>query len=139
MPRARCAGIGRRRPRLEEVAGHPVARRGFSQDRLFLPAPLLGMRTASVKTASCGRLHGARDIAVQDDALAFGSRVGSRNRRQQRLGLGMKRAAIEGFLVGDLDQLAEVHHRDAVADVLDHCQVMRDEEIGKSQPLLQIL
>ena len=32
----------------------------------------------------------------------------------------------------------EVHHRDAVADVLDHRQVVRDEDVGQAELLLQV-
>ena len=36
-----------------------------------------------------------------------------------------------------LDDLAEVHHRDVVADVLHHRHVVRDEEIGQAELALQ--
>jgi hypothetical protein len=39
----------------------------------------------------------------------------------------------------DLDQLAEIHDRDAVADVLHHREVVGDEEIGEAEALLQVL
>ncbi len=45
----------------------------------------------------------------------------------------MKRA-----LVGDFDDLAEIHDRDAVADVLDDGEVVRDEEVGEAEFVLQI-
>ena len=38
----------------------------------------------------------------------------------------------------DLDDLAEIHDRNAVADVLDHPQIVRDEQIGEPELLLQI-
>ena len=34
--------------------------------------------------------------------------------------------------------LADVHHRHPVADVLDHAQVVGDEEVGQPELLLQI-
>ena len=37
----------------------------------------------------------------------------------------------------DLDDPADIHHRDAVADMLHHRQVVRDEQIGDAQPVLQ--
>ena len=61
------------------------------------------------------------------------------DRRQQRLGIGVQRPVVERLLVGDLDQLAEIHHRDAVADVLHHRKVMGNEQIGEAEALLQIL
>ena len=49
---------------------------------------------------------------------ALGARVGDRHRREQRLGVGVLRLVVELLAVGDLDDLAEVHHGDAVGDVL---------------------
>ena len=40
--------------------------------------------------------------------------------------------------VGDLDDLAEVHHGDPVADVADHREVVRDEDVGEAELALQI-
>ena len=40
--------------------------------------------------------------------------------------------------VARLDDLAEVHHRHAGADVAHEPQIVRDEEVGQLQPLLQI-
>ena len=41
--------------------------------------------------------------------------------------------------VGQLDQLAQIHNTDAVGDMLDNAQVMRDKEVGQPHLLLQIL
>ena len=40
---------------------------------------------------------------------------------------------IELHAVGDLDDLAEVHHRHAIADVLDHGEIVSDEDVGQPQ------
>ena len=39
----------------------------------------------------------------------------------------------------ELDDLAEVHHRDAMGDVLHDAQIVRDEQLAQSQLLLEIL
>ena len=39
----------------------------------------------------------------------------------------------------ELDHVAEIHHRNAVGDMLDHREVVGDEEIGEAELLLQIL
>ena len=39
---------------------------------------------------------------------------------------------------GELDDLAEVHHRDAVGDVADDGEVVGDEEVGEVELLLQL-
>ena len=41
--------------------------------------------------------------------------------------------------VGDLDDLPKVHHRDAARDVLDDREVVRNEDVGETQTLLQVL
>jgi len=37
-----------------------------------------------------------------------------------------------------LDHLAHVHHRHAVADALDHAEVMRDKQVRQPEPFLQL-
>ena len=41
--------------------------------------------------------------------------------------------------VRDLDDLAQVHHRDPVGDVADHRQVVGDEEVRQAESLLELL
>ena len=41
--------------------------------------------------------------------------------------------------VADLDDLAEVHHRDLVADVAHDGQVVRDEHVREAELVLQVL
>jgi hypothetical protein len=38
----------------------------------------------------------------------------------------------------DLDDLAEIHHGDAVGDVLHDRQVVRDEDVGEAEAGLQV-
>ena len=40
--------------------------------------------------------------------------------------------------LGNLDDLAQVHHRDALADVRHRGQVMTDKQITHAQELLQV-
>ena len=46
---------------------------------------------------------------------------------QQRLGIGMKRAAKQRIAAGGFHQLTEVHHRHVVAQMLYNSKVMGDE------------
>src|SRR5258708_4094255 len=41
-------------------------------------------------------------------------------------------------LVGDLDDTAEIHHRDAMADMRDDGEIVRDEQIRETVPALQV-
>ena len=51
---------------------------------------------------------------------------------------GCSRAGGDLVAVAGLDQLAPVHHGDPVADVADHGQVVRDEEVGDAGALLDL-
>ena len=50
----------------------------------------------------------------------------------------MQRHLEQGALVGHLDDAAKIHHRDAMADVLDHGEVVGDEKVGELELLLQV-
>ena len=56
----------------------------------------------------------------------------------ERLGVGMQRHLEQALLVGHLDDAAEIHDGDAVADVLDHGEVVGDEQVGELELLLQV-
>ena len=64
--------------------------------------------------------------------------IGNRHRRQERFGVRMQRACKQRALRRDLHDSAEIHHRDAVADVLDHRQIVRNEEIRQTEFPLQV-
>ena len=66
------------------------------------------------------------------------ARVGHRHGRQQDLGVRMARRGEQRVAVGDFDDVAEVHHGDAVADVAHHRQVVRDEQVGDAELGLQV-
>ena len=50
----------------------------------------------------------------------------------------MPRLAVERVARGELHDPAEVHHRDPVRDVADHAEIVRDEEVGEPEPLLEV-
>ena len=50
----------------------------------------------------------------------------------------MLRVANDGFRVCCFHDFAEIHNHHAMADVLDHRQIVRDEEIRYAALLLQI-
>ena len=51
----------------------------------------------------------------------------------------MQRVAEQHFARRELDDAAAAHHRDPVGDVVDHRQIVRDEQIGEAELLLQVL
>ena len=58
--------------------------------------------------------------------------------RHQRLGVRMLRRGEQRLGGRRLDDASDVHHRHALADVLDHRQVVRDEEHGEAERVLQL-
>ena len=60
-------------------------------------------------------------------------RAQHRHGGDQRLRIGMLRGRVDHALLGDLDDLAEIHHRDPVGDVLHHAEIMGDEQIGEAE------
>src|SRR5581483_5518738 len=93
---------------------------------------------AGMEAAARGWIERARHLALQDHAFAPGLRFGDGYRRQQRAAIGVTGRSEQRLGVGGLDDGAEVHNGDAVGDVLDHSEIMRDENVGKVQTLLQV-
>src|SRR5678815_5914156 len=50
----------------------------------------------------------------------------------------MQRRRIEIARGRDLDDAPEIHHGDAPADVLDHREIVRDEQVGETELRLQV-
>ena len=70
-------------------------------------------------------------------AFCLDSRVGDRYRREEGPGIRVKRAGKERFRGGHLHNPAQVHDGNVIGKVLDHTEVVGDEEIGQPQILLQ--
>src|SRR5215469_18343990 len=110
----------------------------FAELGLLDAAAWLDIGTARVEAAARRRMDRARNIAFEDDPLALRFRVGPRHGGKQRFRIRMERCREERVLWRELDDLAEIHDSDAVADVLDHCEIMGDEEIREAPLALQL-
>ena len=91
--------------------------------------------------AATGRGGGwAGDFAgegrVRAGTLADGVRFG--NGGEEGLGVGVDRGGVDCVAGGKFDETAEIHHRDAVGDVADDGEVVRDEQHRHSVPGLQV-
>src|SRR5713101_4033055 len=80
-------------------------------------------------------LNGARNLAAQSDALPLHFWIRNRNRRQQRFGIGMERRGIKLAGGRGLDDATEIHHGNALADMLDDRQIMGNKEISETDAL----
>src|SRR5438874_9503395 len=108
----------RQRQSLDPVAGNPVTRSCLAPIRDYLTAFFDRDRATSVEDAALRRPERAGDVAGQDYALplALEDRVGDGDSRKQGLRIGMKRVLVDLIAVGQLHELAEVHHGNAVAN-----------------------
>ena len=84
---------------------------GFER-RLVLGADRLRDRAARAEAAAARRVHRARHVARQHDARASSARAAARDRREQRHRVRVQRPREELGRRRELDDLAEVHHRD---------------------------
>ncbi len=83
------------------------------------------------------RVQRAGDFPL-DRVITGTANIKSRDLRQQGLGIrviGTRKQVIDRC---GLDHTAQVHHDHAVAEVLDHAQVMADKQIGQPQFVAQV-
>ena len=140
----RSGASGRGAARLAEVAGAQVVAAEVDQRRNDVradgrPAELLAQLAARVEATARRRVDRARDVAAQDDPLAAQLRVGDRDRRHERLGVGVLLVAEQLAPVGQLGDPTEVHDRHPVADVLDDAHVVGHEDVGQAELTLELV
>ena len=129
---ARSPPIGLQAAQLlqRDVAADPVPGLLLAQLGLGRLADLADLaRAAGLERAAARRIGGAGDLALEPDPQAV-EVVERRDRRQQRLGVGVVRAG--EHLVGgaDLHHPAEVEDDDPVGQVAHHAEVVADEQVG---------
>src|SRR5580704_5746492 len=123
------------------MAGYtPAAAVGLDQRRLAFRADRLRLPAARSETATGGWRHRARQFAFQYDAstCAFPGWIGHRSGGHQRDRVGVARAGIDLGAVADLDDLAEIHHGNAMTEIAYDRQIVCDEQIGEAEFVLQI-
>src|SRR6185437_4788303 len=115
------------------TGGHRVERRHFDG------ATLRSKWAARMEMATRRRIEGARDLALGLGARRNGGameRVG--DRRDQGARVGMARVLEDLLPAALLDDAAEIHHRDAVADMLDHAEVVADHDVSQPELVLEL-
>src|SRR6516162_7898130 len=120
------------------MAPRPLAGCDLGELRRLDAATFDRIAAARMEIAAGWRMRGVGDLALQDNALRAQARVGLRHGREQRLGIGVARPGVEIARRRDLDDLAHIHDRHPVADMLHDAEIMRDEEIGEAEPVLQL-
>src|SRR5262249_46205210 len=95
------------------VAARDVPGRDLWEGGRLGPAPVDDERTARVEVAARRRIGGIGDLAGQRDVAARRVGIGHGYRTHERGGVRVARATEDGLGGGELDELADVHHRDA--------------------------
>ena len=90
-----------------------------------------------MELAARRRVQRAGNFTFELDSGFFRVRVEVGNGRQQRLGIGMLGVRKQFFGRRDLDDLTQIHHRDMVAGVGHHGEVVGYEQERQPQFLLQ--
>ena len=123
------------------VTSHKVTRANFLEFGHTLGARRGCIGATRAEGASRGGVEGAGNIPRKCDSPVCSRDlgVGDRNRRDQRLGIGVQ-GALVNFIGGcKLNHFAEIHHRNAVADVTDDQKVMRDKQIGQPDLIAKLV
>ncbi len=97
-----------------------------------------GQRVWKVQPAGGSRGLATSPVSTMRSAARRSVHVGNGDGRQQRLGVRMARPEIDLLGVALLDDPAQVHHGDPVADVAHDRQVVGDEEEGQPEPGLEV-
>src|ERR1044072_1143730 len=111
-------------------AGDGVVGGDFAEVGVYLGAVGDGVGAACVEAAAGGRVDGRGHVALEHDAVALARGVWDGDGGEQRARVGVERVRVELFGGRDLDDAPQVHDGDAVGDVLDDGEAVRDEEIG---------
>ncbi len=88
----------------------------------------LGDGTTWMEVAAWWGVDGRRHFALEDRSVARPVGVRYGYGREERLGIRMKWIGVQPIPLSDLDDPPQVHHGDAVAYVLNYCQVVRNEQ-----------
>ena len=107
-----------------QVAGDRPTRSDVLKLRWLDTARCKGQATARMETAARRRVDRARDLAWEGDTLMAHRRIRDGYCSNQRLSIRMFGIAKETNRRGNLDQLAEVHHRNPVAHMADDTEIM---------------
>ena len=116
-----------------QVAGDEVSWGNFLQFRLLLRAVAHHEGTSGVEAAA--RRHVQRAGNLPGDGLFFLLIVwaGRQSGSEQRPGLRVERIFAKLLALGQLHNLAQVHHGDAMAHVSDGGEVVAYEEVAHAQ------
>src|SRR5262249_2059788 len=94
-----------------------------------------------MKRAARRRIDRARHLPLHGSESATGldARIRHRHGVEKRPGVGMQRVVEQLVAIRELDDAAEIHHRDALAEMPHPREIVSDEQVGEAEALAQIL
>ena len=116
-----------------------MARHDLSQFRLDRRTFGYRYRAARSETAAGWRIYRCRNIALEYDPLTLLPWIWDRYRRQQCLRVRMQRRFVQTLSFANLDDLTQIHHSNAVRDMFDDRQSVRNKQIRQAKFVLQFL
>src|SRR5262245_17024074 len=109
--------------RPKDVTRNAVSRREIER-WLHLTAKRLAVGAARMKSATGWRIHRTGHIAFQNNSLLLSARFRQRHGGKQSPCVRMFSISVDGLTRSDFHDLAKVHDRHPMADVLDDPQIM---------------
>ena len=117
-----------------EMTGcHVAGRTMFEQFRFFFRAFLNSYGTSWVEATASWGICGTWNVAFQNYASSMIGRVGNRDCHEESLSVWMKLLLEKLVSSTDLCDLSDIHDCYSIADVFDHAQVVRNEQVGQLQ------
>src|SRR5215208_4983011 len=106
----------------------PVPRLHLTPRRVYARGRLYRLRATRPKPTPTRGVYRAGQVSREDYPLPFALvvRVWDGHGGEEGAGVGMQRVRVELVAVRQFDQLAEVHHPDAVADVFYAGELVRE-------------
>ncbi len=125
--------------RVGEVAGGLMAGGEQAKRGRFMAASVFRDRAAGVERAPPGRVQGRRNIAREHDAPPPGRGIEDGDCGKQGLGVGMPGPGTHVVRGTEFDDVTEIHHGDAAAEMFHDGEVVGDEEVSEAAFPLEIL
>lgn len=94
-----------------------------------------GMATARTECASVRWIERIGELALRRRERRPAQRI--RDRGDQGLRIWMRRSLEDVAPAAGLHDAAEIHHRDPVAHMFDHTEVVADHDVGEAEAFLQ--
>src|SRR5437870_13024673 len=126
-------------PTSVEVAGDLTAAVATRQRRLHLGADGHGEWASRVEAAPRRQGERARNLPGDGSFLPLVVGTGRQGGGEEGLAVRVHRTRAQRVAVRRLDDPAEIHHRDAMADVGHRREIVADEEVAHAERPLQVL